>query len=53
MARRRISTQAVVLPPSRQSETIVVPSEMAADGFARPDLPGRAATAAAHTMNGE
>jgi hypothetical protein len=38
MTRRGISTLALVLPPLRRSEDIIVLSEVATGGFARPDL---------------
>jgi len=53
MMRHGISTLAVVLPPSRQSEAFIALSELAAGAFASPDPLGLAATMAAQDIHGE
>jgi len=47
MMRRGILTLTRALPPSRRSECVIAFSEIAADGFACPDILGLAAATAA------
>jgi len=53
MTRRGISTLALVLPPFRRSEDVIVLSEAETDESVRPDLRDLAATKAAQHKHGE